>query len=101
MVSVYHPDRIRVPALALYAVPESAAELMRPWYDANDPSLKERVERSYQLNRENVARHQRWFASFAEHGRIAEVSGGHDLFIANPGEVLRQIGDFVTSLPPR
>ena len=101
MVAAYNPDRIRVPALAIYAVPESAAELMRSWYDSGDPTLKERVERLYQLNRENVARHERWFTAFAEQGRIAEVSGGHDLFIANPREVLKQIDAFVSSLPAR
>jgi len=99
MVAAYHPDRIRVPALALYAVPESASELMRPWYDATDPTLKERVERLYQLNRENAARHEKWFAAFSEQGRIAEVPGGHDLFVANPHEVIRQLNAFVSSLP--
>jgi pimeloyl-ACP methyl ester carboxylesterase len=98
MVAAYHPDRIRVRALALYSVPESAEKLMRPWYDAKDPTLKERIDRLYLLNRENVARHEKWFAAFAEQGRIAEVSGGHDLFIANPREVLKQIDTFVSSL---
>ena len=99
MVAAYQSERIRVPALASYAVPESAAELMRPRYDTADPTLKERVERLYQLNRENVARHEKWFTAFVAQGRIAEVSGGHDLFVVNPREVVRQLDAFVSSLP--
>jgi len=99
MTAAYHPEPIRVPALAIYAVPKSADEVMRPWYSAEDPSVREGVEKLYRLERENVARHVRWFAAFAEQGRIAELSGGHDLVVSNQREVLRQIDDFVASLP--
>jgi hypothetical protein len=96
----YNPEPIRVPALAIYAVPKSADELMRPWYKAEDPAeIRERVERLYPLERENVARHAKWFAAFAERGRTSELSGGHDLFVTNPREVLEQIEAFVKSLP--
>jgi pimeloyl-ACP methyl ester carboxylesterase len=94
----YNPERIRVPALAIYAVPRSADELMRPWYDANDPAVRKRVEALYPLERENVARHARWFAAFAERGRVSELSGGHDLIVSNPREVLEEIEAFVKSL---
>ena len=94
----YNPERIRVPALAIYAVPKSAAELMRPWYDASDPAVRQRVETLYPLERENVARHVKWFAAFAERGRVSELSGGHDLFVSNPHDVLQQIEAFVSSL---
>ena len=98
MSAAYHPERIRVPALAIYAAPKSADELMRPWYNANDPTVRERVEKLYPLERENVSRHARWFAAFAERGRISELSGGHDLFVSNPREVLQQIDGFVSSI---
>jgi non-heme chloroperoxidase len=98
MSAAYNPERIRVPALAIYAVPKSADELMRPWYNANDPAVRERVEKLYPLERENVARHAKWFAAFAERGRVAELSGGHDLFVRNPHDVLQQIEAFVSSL---
>lgn len=38
------------------------------------------------------------FAAFAERGRISELSGGHDLFVSNPRDVLQQIEAFVSSL---
>ena len=95
----YKPEPIRVPALALYAAPKSADELMRPWYKTDDPvEIRERVERLFPLERENVARHAKWFAAFAERGRVAELSGGHDLFVTNSRDVLEQIDAFVSSL---
>jgi hypothetical protein len=101
MAAAYTPERIRVPALALYAAPASAAEMMRSWYPADDPAVRERVETLYRLERENVARHARWFAAFADGGHVAQLSGGHDLFVSNPREVVQQIDAFVSSLPAR
>jgi non-heme chloroperoxidase len=97
----YSPEGIRVPALAIYASPKSADELMRPWYDANDPAARKRVEILYALERENVARHAKWFAGFAERGRVSELSGGHDLFVTNPRAVVEQIDAFAASLGER
>ncbi len=97
----YNPERIRVPALAVYAVPATPDELMLPWYNADDPAVRERVETLYPLERENVARHAKWFAAFAGRGRVSELSGGHDLFVSNPRDVLQQIEAFVSSLQQR
>jgi non-heme chloroperoxidase len=97
----YNPERIRVPALAIYARPTSAADLMRPWYPADDTVIRERVEKLYGLQRERVGNHIKWFERFAERGRVAEISGAHHLFISNPREVLGQIEAFVVSLAER
>jgi non-heme chloroperoxidase len=99
MAKEYHPDRIRVPALAIYAVPKSAADLMRPWYAADDPAVRERVETLYRLARERFGRHAKWFESFAERGRVSDFSGAHHLFITNAADVLHEIQEFVSSLP--
>jgi non-heme chloroperoxidase len=72
MTAAYKPDRIQVPALAIYASPKSSAELMRPWYNADDPAVRERVETLYRTERENVARHARWFTAFCR----ARARGG-------------------------
>jgi pimeloyl-ACP methyl ester carboxylesterase len=109
----YNPERIRVPALAIYAVPKSADDLMRRGSSdrsafpelvastAADPILRERVEKLYLLTRERVRNHARWFEAFAERGRVVELSGTHNLVISNPTEVLRQIEAFVSSLPDK
>ena len=107
----YNPERIRVPAVAIYAVPKSADDLMRrgssdrqPFPElvaraADDPAIREGVEKLYLLTRERVRNHEKWFEAFAERGRVVELSGTHHLIISNPGEVLQQIDSFVSSLP--
>ena len=107
----YNPERIRVPALAIYAVPKSADDLMQRGSSdrlafpelvaraADDPALRERVEQLYRFTRERVSKHEKWFAAFAEQGRVAELSGTHDLVVSNPREVLALVDTFVTSLP--
>ena len=99
MSESYNPERIRVPALAIYAVPKSATDLMRPWYNADDPAVRKNVETLYELARERFRRHVQWFEAFAERDRVLEISGAHHLFISNAREVLREIDDFVSSLP--
>ncbi len=106
----YNPERIRVPALAIYAAPKSADELMRRGSSdrqafpelvarsADDPAIRERVEKLYQLTRERVRNHEKWFQAFADRGRVVELSGAHDLIISNPRDVLQQIEAFVSSL---
>jgi pimeloyl-ACP methyl ester carboxylesterase len=93
----YNPERIRVPALAIYAAPKSAADQMRPWYPTDDSALRERVEQLFRLERERVGNHIKWFQRFAEHGHVSEVSGAHHLFVSNPREVLEQIEGFVAA----
>jgi pimeloyl-ACP methyl ester carboxylesterase len=111
----YNPERIRVPAVAIYAVPKSADDLMRRGSsdrlplpenvitrEAEDhPDLRERFEKLYQLTRERVRHHEKWFETFAERGRAVELSGTHHLVISNPREVLDQIQVFVSSLAER
>lgn len=95
---VYNPERIRVPALAIYAAPKSAGDLMRPWYDANDSVIREGVERLYPLERGRFAHHAQWFAAFAAQGRVSELAGAHHLFISNAAEVADQINEFAARL---
>ena len=108
----YNPERIRVPALAIYAVPKSADDLMRRGSSdrsafpdsspkaADDPAIREGVEKLYLLTRERVRKHEKWFEAFAERGRVVELSGTHNLIISNPREVLEQIEAFIATLRP-
>ena len=107
----YNPERIRVPAVAIYAVPKSADDLMwrgssdRPAFPelvaraAGEPAIRENAEKLYLLTRERVSKHEKWFEAFSDRGRVAELSGSHDLIVSNPREVLEQIEAFVSSLP--
>jgi pimeloyl-ACP methyl ester carboxylesterase len=106
----YNPERIRVPAVAIYAVPKSADDLIRigssnrlPFPEllartADDPALRQRIEELFALTRERVRRHEKWFQAFAEGGRVVELSGPHHLIVSNPGEVLQQIDGFMSSI---
>jgi len=98
----YHPERIRVPALAVYAVPKSVDDLMRRWYNVDDPAIQEAVKTLHRLARERFARHAKWFEALTERGRVTELSGAHHLFISHPREVLQQIDGFMSSIaaPP-
>ena len=107
----YNPEPIRVPALAIYAAPKSADDLLRRGSTerlafpeliaaaADDPALRDRVEKLYLVTRDRVQKHAKWFRAFAERGRVVELSGTHDLIVSNPSEVLQQIEAFVSSLP--
>ena len=94
----YSPEPIRVPALAVYAVPKVANDLMRPWYPADDPAVRERIQTLYPLAREQFSRHTRWFESFAARGRVEELAGPHYLALTHPRELIALIEAFASSL---
>ena len=96
--SSYSPKPIRVPAIALYAVPKSPQDAMRPWYDAADPRTKENVAALIEQQRASFRRHAQWFAEFSKGGRVAEIPGDHHLFLTNPADVLREIDSFLATL---
>jgi pimeloyl-ACP methyl ester carboxylesterase len=96
--SSYAPKPIRVPAVALYAVPKATQDAMRPWYDAGDAQTKENVAGLFEQQRERFRWHSQWFAEFSKGGRVAEISGDHHLFLTNPEEVLREIDSFLSAL---
>ena len=94
----YNPEPIKVPALAMYAVPKTSADLMRRWYAENDSTVRQGVEKLFPLARQRFERHAKWFQGFAGRGRVMEISGPHHLFLSNPREVVEQIDVFVISL---
>jgi non-heme chloroperoxidase len=94
----YNPERIRVPALAVYVVPKSVNDLMQRWYNVDDPAVQEAVKTLHRLAHERFARHAKWFEAFAERGRVTQLSGAHHLFISHPREVLQQIDGFMSSI---
>jgi pimeloyl-ACP methyl ester carboxylesterase len=107
----YKPERIRVPARAIYAVPKSVEDFMRRGSSSRlrfpedfiakaavDPALRERVEKLYGLTRERFRNHAKWFEAFTEGGRVVELSGPHDLIVSNPREIVQHIDAFVSSL---
>ena len=101
LTKAYHPEPIRVTALAVYAVPKSPNDLIRSWYPSDDPETRGRVEQLYQLTGARFEGHANWFKKFAPQGRVTEISGDHYLFLTNPNEVVQQIEAFVATLSER
>jgi pimeloyl-ACP methyl ester carboxylesterase len=107
----YSPPLVRVPALAIYAMPASSDDLLRrgssdrlPFPDlvrraAEDPTLREGVEELYRLTGDRVRNHEQWFKTLAERGQVTELPGTHELVISNPDGVLEEISNFLSSLP--
>jgi pimeloyl-ACP methyl ester carboxylesterase len=106
----YSPERIQVPSVAIYAVPKTANDLIRmgssdrlPFPElvaraADDPALREQIEKLFVLTRERVRNHEKWFQAFAEGGRVVEIAGPHHLIVSNPRDVLQQIDGFMSSI---
>jgi hypothetical protein len=84
--------------LSLFTAPDRAESIAGDLTE-DDPVVRQNVETLYKLARERFRRHAEWFESFAERGRVSEILGLHRSFITNAGEVLREIDDFVSSLP--
>jgi hypothetical protein len=111
LTRAYNPERIRVPALAVYAAPKSVDDLLRRGSSdrsrfpedfiartVDDAAIRERVEKLYQLTRQRVESHENWFKMFAPQARVTEIAGPHLIFVTNQAEVLQQIEAFVSSL---
>ena len=110
----HNPERIRVPALAVYAVRNRSTtccgaavpidhDSRRSFIarTTGDPAIRERVEKLiYQLTRARVDDHEKWFKMVCPTGaRRAEISGPHFLFVTNQVEVVEQIEAFVGGNP--
>jgi pimeloyl-ACP methyl ester carboxylesterase len=66
---------------------------------APDVSVRQAMTKEIQGAYKPYNPHEKWFAAFAERGRVVELSGTHDLIVSNPREVLQQIEAFASSLP--
>jgi pimeloyl-ACP methyl ester carboxylesterase len=95
----YDPEPIRVPALAIYAVPDRPEDLMQPWYDRNDSSAQRLIQELFVLARERYRRHAEWFQSVAQDSsRVVGLSGDHHLFVTDASSVKEEIETFASSL---
>jgi pimeloyl-ACP methyl ester carboxylesterase len=102
--AVTKPDyaAFKVPALALYAVPRSADDFMRPWYDRSDPLLRANVQRQYELTVGAFDYMKRAFEEGVPNARAVNLLGAkHYIFASNEADVLAEIERFVSELPPR
>lgn len=102
--SVLKPDyaAFKMPALALYAIPRSADDLMRPWYDRADTALRANVQREYELTVGAFDFMKRTFEQEIPNARAVNLLGAkHWIFTSNEADVLAEIERFIAELPPR
>lgn len=98
---IVEPDyaNIDVPALAIYATFESADDLVRPWYDMSDSSLRENIQRYYELRSKAVADQIALFEDNVRNGEVLVLPGAqHAVFLSNEQTVLTALNRFVASL---
>jgi pimeloyl-ACP methyl ester carboxylesterase len=99
--SAVKPDYavIRVPALALYAVPGSPQDLMRSWYPKDDAALRATVEQLYKLDVARIGRTEREFSQGVKQSQVIELRGArHHLFLSNEAETLTALREFIAGL---
>lgn len=94
-------EAIRVPVLALYAMPESPDYFMQPWYDPNDPLVLQQVadlaEATARLKRDQM----RLFQQLVPNAQTRELLGAsHGMHMSHRDEVMAEIRRFVASVQP-
>lgn len=98
MDSIRRPDysRVRAPALALYAVPASAADYYPAW-PRMDAAAREKAQACFERTQRPGGEASRAdFRAHAPKGRVVEIAHGkHFLFLSNRAEVLTETRAFL------
>jgi len=98
---VKKPDygRIQAPALAIYAIPQSASDLAPAWISGENPAMLAALNEEYPLllaaRKEQMAAFQNGVA----HARVVELPGANRyVFLSDEADVLRELRAFIGSL---
>jgi non-heme chloroperoxidase len=99
---VQKPDyaHIQAPALAIYAIPQSARDLTPAWVKGENPAMLAALNEEYPLllaaRKEQIAAFQNGVAR----SRVVELAGAnHYVFLSNEADVLRELREFLGALP--
>ncbi len=88
--------RVRAPALALYAIVESA-EAMLPYWHALDPTARARGEKMFEALQRLHTRLRADFSEKVERARVVRIHGArHYMFLTHPGEVTHAMLEFLS-----
>jgi pimeloyl-ACP methyl ester carboxylesterase len=95
----YDPGPVRVPALAIYAVPDRVEDLMRPWFPTGDAAVLQTLEDLFVVSRERFRQQEEWFRALAgDSARTMGLPGDHYLFVTHAPQVREAVEAFVSSL---
>ena len=93
-------DRVHCPALAIYAVPDSLADVL-PYYAELDSAGRAQGEALLKFVRDVVADSRTKFERFPQN-TVVEVRGGnHFIYLQRPGVVARAMRGFFSTGPSR
>ena len=91
---------IRIPAVSLYPAARDTDDVMRPWYDRNDPALRATVYRIQEIIAERRAAAADGFRNGVRASRVVNVPGAkHLLFISDEATVIDEILRFAAAHP--
>jgi pimeloyl-ACP methyl ester carboxylesterase len=99
LAGVEHPayKRIGVPALAFYAVADSARDVI-PWYAALDSAGRAAAQKTFALFTPFASAAREQFQREVKQGRVIELHGAHHyVFISNAAEVAREMRAFLVA----
>jgi pimeloyl-ACP methyl ester carboxylesterase len=94
-----HPaySRIRVPALAFYAVPDSLVHIFPPGI-TRDSTTRVQAQRFFDAFKPWTERERSRFRREMANGRVVELHGAHHyLFISHEADVLREMAAFLVA----
>jgi len=89
-------DQVRCPALAIYAVPDSAADVV-PYVDELDPDERAQARALLRYVDAVVEDSRSKFARLP-HRTVVDVHGNHYVFLQHPEEVARPMQKFLSEL---
>jgi len=98
---VQKPDyaHIQAPALAIYAIPQSARDLTPAWVKGENPAMLAALNEEYPLLLAARKEQMTEFQNGVPHSRVVELPGAnHYLFLSNEADVLRELHDFLAAL---
>lgn len=91
----YH--RIRVPAMAVFAVPRTAKDVAQRWYKLDDPKVQQAVERAYAIGIQTIKETGREFQDSSPERRIVHLRGAdHYVFLSKEDDVLKELNAFLS-----
>jgi hypothetical protein len=95
---VEHPqyEKIHVPALTIYAVEKTPAQLF-PAYESADAETQSALKSIFASESSFQKRQREQFLREMKNGRAIQIAGAnHYVFISNVGEVLRSVDRFLS-----
>ncbi len=89
-------EKIEVPALAIYAVPTKAEQLMKPYFDKSDPRVQQTIEEMFQITHQSELKQIQTFSKMVKNAEtIVLEDASHAVWISNEDDVIKAMENFI------